>query len=191
MSQRQSMDGNRDQERRQQILDAALKTIASYGFRRASMDDIAKAVGISRPALYQLFKNKADIYRGVVQWVCDLSLTEMKKVLTGDGDLISRLRAGILVAVIEPHRMIENMPHGDEIMDMKDSMAGDVLDKWHMRMSQNLWDAFAAEPEVDEAFATALGATMVNAIDGMKSRGLKADQMVEELESLLDRKSVV
>lgn len=185
MSQRQHMSENRDQERRQQILDAALKTFASYSYRRVSMDDIAKVVGISRPALYQQFKNKADIYRGVVQIVCDLSLSDMETALAGDENLIDRLRVGITVVVIEPHRMIENMPHGDEIMDIKHSMASDVLDNWHMRMSKNICDAFAAEPKVDKVIAAALGATVVNAVDGMKSRSLNADQMAEELESLL------
>ena len=31
------------------------------------MDDIAKQAGVSRPALYQLFKNKTDIFRALSQ----------------------------------------------------------------------------------------------------------------------------
>jgi len=37
---------------------------AEHGFRRTSMAMIAEAVGLSRPALYQYFDNREDVFRG-------------------------------------------------------------------------------------------------------------------------------
>ncbi|MCA6113128.1 TetR/AcrR family transcriptional regulator [Bradyrhizobium cenepequi] len=55
---------DRDQQRRRKRL-AVLKTAASAfnrrGFANTSMDDVASALGISKPALYQYFKSKQDI----------------------------------------------------------------------------------------------------------------------------------
>ena len=48
------------------ILTAAWAAFASYGYRKTSMDDIAKGAGMSRPALYMHFKNKEDILRSLV-----------------------------------------------------------------------------------------------------------------------------
>ena len=39
-----------------------MKVFLAYGFARTTMDDIARAADMSRPALYLLFKNKTDIY---------------------------------------------------------------------------------------------------------------------------------
>jgi AcrR family transcriptional regulator len=51
--------------RRARILVGAMKVFLAYGFQRTTMDDIARAAEISRPALYLLFRNKTDIYRAL------------------------------------------------------------------------------------------------------------------------------
>lgn len=55
---------DRDRQRLQKRL-AVLKTAASAfnrrGFANTSMDDVASALGISKPALYQYFRSKQDI----------------------------------------------------------------------------------------------------------------------------------
>jgi AcrR family transcriptional regulator len=51
--------------RRQRIMDGAMAVVLRYGFQRTTMDDVAKEAGISRPALYLLFKNKTEIYQAL------------------------------------------------------------------------------------------------------------------------------
>ncbi|MEO1613491.1 MAG: helix-turn-helix domain-containing protein, partial [Pseudomonadota bacterium] len=50
-------------DRRARILESAVGVFGRYGFKRCSMEDIAEAAGMSRPALYQHFKNKTEIFR--------------------------------------------------------------------------------------------------------------------------------
>jgi AcrR family transcriptional regulator len=50
-------------DKRGTILAAAFDVFINYGFRKTSMDDIARAAGMSRPALYQVFRNKTEIFR--------------------------------------------------------------------------------------------------------------------------------
>jgi hypothetical protein len=51
-------------------LAAARSVFLSYGFKRVSMNDIAYAAGVSRPALYVLFKNKEEIFiAAYLRWV--------------------------------------------------------------------------------------------------------------------------
>ena len=52
--------------KQQAILEAAWMAFSTYGFRKTSMDDIAKGAGMSRPALYLHFKNKDAIFRALV-----------------------------------------------------------------------------------------------------------------------------
>jgi AcrR family transcriptional regulator len=58
-------------EKRQRILQAAAQEFAAEGFERASLEKIAEGAGVSKPALYYYFEDKADLYLAVVQeaWV--------------------------------------------------------------------------------------------------------------------------
>ena len=51
------------QAKRDAVYDAASAVFAQYGFRRTTMNDIAKSAGISRPALYLMFENKEDLFQ--------------------------------------------------------------------------------------------------------------------------------
>jgi len=50
-----------EQDKRQQILDAAQQVFASKGFDGASIKDLAKAAKISPGLLYWYFKDKSDL----------------------------------------------------------------------------------------------------------------------------------
>ena len=43
--------------RQTSILLGAWNTFAAYGYKKTSMDDIARAAGMSRPALYLHYRN--------------------------------------------------------------------------------------------------------------------------------------
>lgn len=49
-------------EAKGRILDAAAQVFAEKGFSRATMDDIAKKIGVSKGALYLYFKSKEQLF---------------------------------------------------------------------------------------------------------------------------------
>jgi AcrR family transcriptional regulator len=51
-----------DASRRDAVLESALRTFARFGYRKTSMDDIAREAQISRPGLYFLFSSKAKLF---------------------------------------------------------------------------------------------------------------------------------
>ncbi|GAA2296542.1 TetR/AcrR family transcriptional regulator [Nonomuraea roseoviolacea subsp. roseoviolacea] len=53
--------------KRDQVVSAALEVFGRYGFRRTSMDLIARAARMSRPAVYLHFSSKEDVFRAVAQ----------------------------------------------------------------------------------------------------------------------------
>lgn len=54
------------QERYEEIVDAAEKVFFSKSYEQTSMDEIARAAGLSRALLYVYFKDKSAIMRGVM-----------------------------------------------------------------------------------------------------------------------------
>ncbi|AXK33065.1 TetR/AcrR family transcriptional regulator [Streptomyces armeniacus] len=49
------------------MLDAAVEGFARYGYRAASMDDIAEAAGVSKPLVYQYLKSKEELFTACIQ----------------------------------------------------------------------------------------------------------------------------
>jgi TetR/AcrR family transcriptional regulator of autoinduction and epiphytic fitness len=55
-----------DSARRERVLAVALEVFGRYGFRKASMDEIARAAGMSRQGLYLHFASKDALFRAAV-----------------------------------------------------------------------------------------------------------------------------
>lgn len=49
-------------ERKEQLLAAALETFGAKGFNATSMNDVAAAAGVTKPVLYQHFESKHQLY---------------------------------------------------------------------------------------------------------------------------------
>ena len=65
--------------RREQILDVALEVFASAGFHGASMNEVAEAVGVTKPVLYQHFDSKRDLYQALIDEVGNRLLSSITK----------------------------------------------------------------------------------------------------------------
>jgi AcrR family transcriptional regulator len=57
------------EERKEKILQTALKVFAREGYRDSNLSLIATECGISRPTIYQYFKDKEQIYYYAVKLV--------------------------------------------------------------------------------------------------------------------------
>ncbi|MFM8305434.1 MAG: TetR/AcrR family transcriptional regulator [Actinomycetota bacterium] len=53
-------------QRRRQLLDIACRVFADRGFHASSMDDIARAAGVTKPVLYQHFTSKRAMFLEVL-----------------------------------------------------------------------------------------------------------------------------
>src|SRR5690606_5659791 len=118
--------GGQSDERRARILDGALGCFLAYGFQRTTMDDIANAADISRPALYLQFKNKTGIYRALASAFMEHAIENAEAAFSGDGSLRDKL-CGALTCVMDLVGEVEASPHGAEILDMKTSLASEIV----------------------------------------------------------------
>jgi len=77
--------------RRAGLLEASLTVFARFGFRKTSMDEVARAAQISRQGLYLHFANKEELLRATVRHACESSLADALKALATDAPLPERL----------------------------------------------------------------------------------------------------
>jgi AcrR family transcriptional regulator len=79
---------------REPILAAAVQLFGKKGFASTSMQEIADAVGLSRPALYYHFTSKDEILTSLVEEVTIRSERETSRIIsTADKDRVETLRA--------------------------------------------------------------------------------------------------
>jgi len=66
-----------DVAKRDKVLTAARDVFIRYGYKRVTMNDIAEAAGISRPALYLVFESKEEIFKSVYEHFVKQTLSEI------------------------------------------------------------------------------------------------------------------
>ena len=77
-------------EKTAQILDAALKVFSAYGFRGATIDQIAAEAGLSKPNLLYYFSSKEAIHARLLEDLLDTWLDPLR-ALEPDGEPISEI----------------------------------------------------------------------------------------------------
>jgi TetR/AcrR family transcriptional regulator len=78
----------------EKILDAALEVFSSYGFRGATVDQIAALTGMTKPNLLYYFRRKDDIYLAVLRRTLEMWLQPLE-MLGHDGDPAAEIAAYI------------------------------------------------------------------------------------------------
>jgi AcrR family transcriptional regulator len=81
VSETSSSDRAIEDPRRRKLMDAALTVFTRFGFRKASMDEVARAAGISRQGLYLHFATKEDLFRASVEYLFTTALADTTAVL--------------------------------------------------------------------------------------------------------------
>ena len=167
------------QAKRGAVYDAASVVFAQYGFRRTTMNDIAKSAGISRPALYLMFENKEDLFQGLAAHRLDQAIDSALSVLKGNGKIVDRFLESLLVFEQIFYEPIADSPHGTELMDISLSLASEIMTKklarFHAALTKSLSEAeargqitFARVPMKPRAFVELL----FTALNGVKKRAL-------------------
>lgn len=80
-------------ERRSQLLNAALEVFTQAGYHSAPMDEIADRAGVSKPVLYQHFPSKLELYLAVLDLHIDSLLFEIQKAVSSTHDNSERVNA--------------------------------------------------------------------------------------------------
>ena len=110
------------------VLWAAFETVLQFGVRRASMQDIADRAGMSRAALYLLYRNKDDIFRALMGRYFAAAARVVAEVLAGADDPEAALTAAFEAQMSDIADAVMASPHADEMMSAKHGAAQDVVE---------------------------------------------------------------
>ena len=82
---------NHSEERKSQILDAAMETFSKQGFYKARMSDIAETSGLSIGSLYWYFESKDSIILALLKRVFEPELKDFRNLLHDQRPVEARL----------------------------------------------------------------------------------------------------
>ena len=167
-------------DRRAQVLAAALTTFSRYGYRKTSMDDVARAAGISRPGLYFLFDAKPQLFRAAVVQALDEDIAAAQLALQDTGRPL-------------PERLIEAFdrwtgrylgPMTREVavlMETSPDLLGEVTTEYPRRFLTLITEALAGHPRGAD-----VARTLVSTAAGIKHEAGTREEFAERMTIAVD-----
>ena len=131
-------------ENREKILEAALDIFSTFGFRGATLDQIASAAGMSKPNLLYYFSGKEDMQLGLLDRLLDTWLDPLRE-MDGDGEPLKEIRQYITRKLdmardfpresrLFANEIMRGAPHLQELLSVQLKQLVDekaqVLQKW-------------------------------------------------------------
>ena len=180
-------------DKRGTILSAAFDVFINYGFRKTSMDDIARAAGMSRPALYQVFRNKTEIFRAASMSILEHIGHAARAAFATDKPFAERLYDSLDRSILDLHRKIDATPHGAELMGVNEEVAGDIEEKWCDQMIEAIAAGISEAEKAEEIALEPLGvdartvATIVmQTMEGLKAKYLRGEPIDGDVRNMAD-----
>lgn len=173
-------------EKKGRILNAGKGLFLRYGFKRVNMTDIAETAGISRPALYLVFKSKEEIFKGAYeQWVDETMLEIQEKAATLDTPK-EKVRLAFEIGVVLPFEAMKASPELKELIESSYAFAQQSLNDGYRRFENTLegfLNPIAQARTTENSWkAQRVAHLLVSAVRGFK----QAAETSEELRSLID-----
>ncbi|WP_425045781.1 TetR/AcrR family transcriptional regulator [Primorskyibacter sp. S87] len=170
------------------ILLSAWTAFSTYGFRKTSMDDIARGAGMSRPALYLHYRNKEDIFRSLVQYYYDEGTVRLAEALKAEGTPQDVFAAAFHAQGGATVEAMLTSPHGMELLDTGATISGDLNVAGEARFVQIYADWLskqAAQGQVKlSGPADEISATITSALKGIKTTAANYDEYRTRVDQL-------
>ncbi|MFJ5276097.1 TetR/AcrR family transcriptional regulator [Streptomyces parvulus] len=172
-----------DADRRTLVLDSAMVTFARFGYRKTSMEEVARAADISRPGLYFLFSSKEALFRAAVTQALERDIAAVEHILDeADRPLPERLVrafdqwAGRYIGPLsrDAAAVIEENP----------GLLGEVVETMPQRFEELITRAIAAESGQDAAPLVAQ--TLISASIGVKHQAASREFYLGRMQVAID-----
>ncbi len=155
-------------DRRNTIIEAATDVFLRYGYARTTMEDLARAASISRPALYLVFPRKDDVFSAVLKRLSDESLRRFREALPGLGTLEKRLHFCCEAWGTHGFDMIAAHPDAKDLFDLSFVAVQEVYASFRDFIAEMITEAVAASKMSATTTAGNLAGVLVYAMRGFE-----------------------
>jgi AcrR family transcriptional regulator len=162
--------------RRAEILDAALRVFGQYGYRRTSMDDIAREAGIAKGTVYLSFTSKEEVFQALGQRLALRMLAGAEAASRRPGTTADKLAAMHAAWFGTYAETIRRSPHAAELLDAKHRLSADLVADASSRYKRLVRDVLAEAVAAGELDLERAGLTTDTAAELLiaSARGLES-----------------
>ncbi|HET7590516.1 MAG TPA: TetR/AcrR family transcriptional regulator [Solirubrobacterales bacterium] len=180
----------------EQTLKAAHALFAERGYAAVTMDEIAAAVGVTKPLLYNYFGNKERLYIACMERAGDALIKTIAAAVGESANPGDALGAGVraFFGFLDTDRAAwavlfdETLPHGGEVFDRVAAYRGQIVDLVSASLLAQLPERRreAAKVEVEALSTALLGAAEALARWWLRSEAISAEDAAELLVSTVE-----
>jgi AcrR family transcriptional regulator len=152
---------NNDQERRQEITEAALYCFLHFGYAKTSMDDVAKKANLSRPLIYLKFKNKESLLIGIFEQLMNGRLEETEEIAGSSLSKKEKLLKIVEILTLSPWEKISGYPMSAEFYKSCDLMDPKTVQRFEKHQLKLVMGIFG-DKTVAEVFILSLEGLMAD-----------------------------
>ena len=114
-------------EAAEQILDAADRLIRRYGYKKMTVEDLAREAGIGKGTVYLSFESKESVAFACIDRMVERLLERMRAIAAEPGPPAARVRRMLVVRVM--HRFDYARPHSTSIDELLASLRPRLLER--------------------------------------------------------------
>ena len=159
------------EERRAQLLDAALEVFVAHGYHAAAMEDVAERAGISKPVLYQHFDGKLELYLAIVDAQTEALTGLVRDALASTEDHKERVYATIAAffAFVDGPGGAYRLLFESDLTN--EPAVRERLDATELGVARTIADRIVRDTDLPEQFARLLGHSLAG-LSQMTARAL-------------------
>ena len=114
---------------RENIVSAATEVFSRYGFKKTSMEDIARALRMGKSSIYYYCKGKEEIFQAVVDREAKLLRVKVKEILESGLPVTEKLRSYVKMRM----DLIKQLSNYMEILKNDDLMNLELTEKFRKK----------------------------------------------------------
>ncbi|MGN6816751.1 MAG: TetR/AcrR family transcriptional regulator [Solirubrobacterales bacterium] len=183
-------------DRMEQTLEAAHGLFAERGYAAVTMEEIAAAIGVTKPLLYNYFGNKERLYIACMERAGDSLLATIAEAVGQTENPGDALGAGVraFFSFLDTDRAAwavlfdETLPHGGEVFDRVASYRGQIAElvSASLLAQMPMRSREAAKVEVEALSTALLGAAEALARWWLRTEAISAKDAAELLISTVE-----
>ncbi len=102
------------------------------------MDDIAREAGISRPSIYQYFRNKEEVVLAAIEVVVEQAFDVAELAHQNLTEPKEKIREFLCAYMLYYFNLVVSGPHSEELMNLKNQFGNQKPDEVRLRLAARL-----------------------------------------------------
>lgn len=154
---------------------AAGEVFLRYGYARTTMGDIAKAAGMSRPALYLLFPGKEQVFAAATGFLANQRLAEIRSALAPSQTVEQKLTMASEMLLLGVYDLQQSTPDARDMDDLAFPVVREIYTLFVDFFADIISQAGIVEPSPAKQVATVL----LYGARGLRNVATSADEFRE------------